>query len=176
MADNFRRHVLVNAGIIVGSFALFAGAFYFMSQSLSAKADQILDDRATIARRSVEIDSLVKLKADAVTVGGLQAKMDALLPSQDELIGFPKFINDTARSHSLSLTFDFQGTASEPGASSPGQVAFVAVTEGSVRNIAAFLNYLERDTTRFAVNIQSLDFSGGGASSRVNLEGTVFFK
>jgi hypothetical protein len=176
MPERFRKYVLVNTGIILGSFVLFGLIFYFMSQSLAAKADQILSDRAVIATRGADLENLSQLKANASAAETFQKKIDALLPAQDGLIGFSQFLNNMARTHSLGLVFNFTNPPVPPAAAAPGYVTFTAVVEGSAPNIRSFLEELEFKTSRFVVNLQAVDFSSPIDGARANLQGQVFFR
>lgn len=176
MPRNFRHYVLVNTGIILGSFIVFGVLFFFLSRGLAGQAAGILGARATIASRALEAETLAELQAGAEAAGDVQEKIDVLLPSQDGLIAFPQFLDNMARTHSLDLTFSFAGSPEPPSAASPGYVIFNATVVGSPENILAFLIELETRTTRFVANVQEASFSTSVDSSRATVEGRLFFR
>ena len=176
MDEHFRRHVLVNVGIILGSFVVFGAVFYFMTQALSAKTGQIIADRTAIGRRSADLEALASLKADAPRAAELQEKIDALLPNQDGVIGFPQFMNATARTHSLGLAFSFSGPPQPPAANSAGRVPFNASVDGSAENIRNFVNDLETRTTRFLITVSEINLTPQGGGFRADLRGQVYFR
>ena len=177
MQGHFQRYLWTNIGIVVGSIAVFSVVFYFLSQALSDTAGRILADRAIIAQRTANLESLNDLKTNAATAAVIQKKIDPLLPTQDGLISFPQFMNNLGRTHSLNLIFNFDGAAVSPQPPTPGYVAFDATVEGSPDNIRSFLADLEEHTTRFLVNVQEFDFTpSSGGVYRGDLKGQVFFR
>lgn len=163
--------------IILSSFVVFGLAFYFFSQSLEFKVSEVLANRSAISQRSTDLASLNKLKAESAAAAEIQKDMDALLPPQDSLIGFPQFINTAARNHSLSISFDFDGTPVTGVPPEPGHVNFTAVVEGDAANIRSFVDELESKTTKFMINLSRLLLSPrANGVFRADLTGQVFFK
>jgi hypothetical protein len=177
MHEHFQRYLWTNIAIILSSFVVFGLVFYFFSQSLESKVAEVLASRSAISQRSADLTSLNKLKAESAAAAEIQKDMDALLPSQDSLIGFPQFMNTSARNHSLSISFDFDGAPVAGVPPEPGHVNFSAVVEGDAANIRSFVDELENKTTKFAVNLDRLLLSPRAAGVfRADLSGQVFFK
>src|ERR1044072_7744301 len=151
MPQHFRRYLLINSGIILASFLVCGLLYYFAAQLLSGKKEQIVTDRTAITRRSLEQENLSQLKAGAAEAETLQNDLNALLPTQDGLIGFPQFMNTMARNHSLGLTFNFAAAPAAPGAGVAGTVSFFATLQGSADNIARFIDDVENKSTRYTV-------------------------
>lgn len=176
MQGHFQRYLWTNIGIILGSFLLFGVIFYLFSQFLDSKVAMVLANRTAIAQRSTDLESLNKLKTDTAAASELQKKIDALLPSQDSLISFPQFVNSTARNHSLSSTFNFDGSPTPPSPPVPGYVDFSISVEGDAANIRAFVDDLENQTTKFIVNFQRLVLTPRTGIYHADLRGRVFFQ
>ena len=136
MPRAFQRYLWTNVAIIAGSFVAFGILFYSLSLALQGQVQKIIASRTTITQRSLDLENLNKLKADAAPAAELQKKLDALLPSQDGLIGFPQFLNGMARSHALVLTFNFDGTPVLPSPPVPGYVEWSASVQGGTRRIS----------------------------------------
>lgn len=176
MHENFRRYFWTNISVILGSLLVFGAIFYFLSQSLGGKVAEILADRTAIAQRSTDLESLSKLKTDTAAAAEIQKKIDSLLPSQDNLIGFPQFVNNLARVHSLSSTFNFEGAPNPGTLKAPGYVSFSLIIEGEPRNIRSFIDELENRTTRFAVNLLSFSMTPRAEIYHAEMDGQVFFQ
>lgn len=176
MHEHFRPYLWMNTGIILGSFLIFGIIFYFFSQALDGKVARVLANRTAIAQRSTDLESLSKLKTDTAAATELQKKLDALLPLQDNLIGFPQFLNTLARNHSLSLTFNFDGAPNPGVPPAPGYVGFSITIEGDGANIRAFVDELENKTTKFMVNLQGLALTPRSGIYHADLKGQVFFQ
>lgn len=177
MHEHFRRCLWMNIGIILGSFLVFGIVFYFFSQALNSKVAQVLVNRAAIAQRSINLETLSGLKTDIAAAMEFQKKIDSLLPPQDNLISFPQFLNAMARSHSLSSTFNFDGVPNPALPPAPGYVDFSVAIEGDAANIRSFVDELESKTTKFMVNLQGFVLTPRSSGVyHVELKGRVFFQ
>jgi len=176
MADRFKTSLWINGGIVLGSFALFGGIFYFLSLALDQQVHRIAADRTAVAQRFIDLENLNELKARSADAAEIQKKIDILLPVQDDLLGFRQAFTALARNRSLALTFDLDAVPVPPVGTEPGHVDFMASVEGDAANIRGFLEEAETKTTKFMVNIQRFILTPSGAGYRADLKGQVFFQ
>lgn len=176
MHEHFRRYLWMNAGIILASFLVFGLIFFLFSRTLDKKVAQVLASRAVIAQRSMDLETLSKLKTDTATAAEFQKRIDALLPPQDSLIGFPQYLNTMARSHALSSVFNFDGVPNPAVPPAPGYVDFSVTVEGDAANIRSFVDELENKTNKFMVNVQGFVLVPRADVYHAELNGRVFFQ
>lgn len=176
MHEHFRRYLLTNTGIILAIFLIFGAVFYIFSKSLDSKVVKVLANRTAIVQRSTDLETLSKLKTDTAAAAELEKKIDALLPVQDNLIGFPQFLNTLARSHSLSSVFNFDGVPNPAVLPMPGYVDFSVTIEGDAASIRSFMDELENRTTKFMVNLHGFALTPRSGIYHAELNGRVFFQ
>lgn len=179
MNNNFRLNLLVSIGGIIVSFILFGVALYWLAKNISADAQKVIENRAIINKQTHSIAALAKLKAVAAQADTYSARMQELLPSQDELLDFPKWLEDRSKTYQLSLRFSFEGTTimPNPAEAAPGAVIFSMDVSGPYDNLKRFFKELEMTSPRFLANIDKLDVtSPDNTKYRAVLEGRVFFK
>lgn len=174
MKNEFRRRLLWNIGIIGGSIMVGFAILYFLGMRIEKKSVAIIQSRALITQRSFALDNLASLKKTEPLAEEYQQRINALLPTQDNLLGFPRFLEATARTYDILLSFSFQGDPVPSLGGKPGYVSFVLRTTGPRENIVNFVQYLESKSTQFLVNIESIDFSAASDQYHVDIFGKVF--
>jgi hypothetical protein len=165
-----------NTGLISATFIGFGLLFLFLSGRLEAVSKKIVADRSEAAQRTYAIENLSLLKTQQPVAAAYKQKIDGLLPTEDGLFAFITYIQGIAKIHQTSLTFSYSGAAVPPSPGNPGYIVFTASVSGSASDIRDFLNDIETKTTRFLVNIDSVDMAGDGGQYRAALKGKVFFK
>jgi hypothetical protein len=176
MDNSFQKRMWKNIGLIAAAFVGFWLLFLFLAGRLEAVSAKIVADRSEAAQRTYAIENLSLLKTQQPVASAYKEKIDGLLPTEDGLFAFITYIQGIAKLHQASLTFSYNGTAVQPSAGNPGYIAFDATVSGSAENIRDFLEDIESKTTRFLVNVDSVDITGDGAQYRATLKGKVFFK
>jgi hypothetical protein len=171
--DDFRKRLLLNSGIIAGSFLAFWIAAHFLMGHIVALSEIIVAQRELAAERSYALDNLSTLKKQAPVAEKIQKSLDGLLPHEDGLLSFPEYMESVARVHALDFSFAFNG---QPVAGQPGYVVFNAGATGSAKNIEDFLADLEFKSTRFLVTIDTMNMSAQGAAYHIDIAGKVYFQ
>lgn len=176
MKNKFRRSVLVSSSIVLASFAVFSVGLYFASNNLSKEAEQVVINKDLLGRRTRILESLAELKRAAAEAELYQAQMDLLLPTQDQLIDFPRWLEGLARVHGAKVAFAFKGGGAEPTERSAGFTPFTLRVEGTYGNIVEFLKEFEIQSQRFLLTLEGVELVRSGNIHQFSTEGRVFFK
>lgn len=176
--DDFRKRVLVNAGIIAASFAAFFVIFYILIRLTGNQSAAIEKDRSALAEKSYALDNLSSLKTRGPEADKYMQQIAALLPSgQDGLLSLSQFLDTTSRTHNVSLSFSYSGLAVAPQNGQPGYIPLSITVSGSAQNVRDFINDIESLATKFLINFDSVDMSAGGSGTYgAAISGRVFFE
>ncbi len=175
MEGNFRKRLLINIAMIVGSFAILGTALAILAGAITATTVKITSDRLLIAQRTAVVSSLADLKHDAPAAEAYAKKINTILPSGDELLNFREYITGVAKSNQLVPSFAFQGAPSSGTKGNPGNAAFSIDVAGSFDNIKTFVNTLETKGAYF-ITFDTFDVNSSDASNyHALIQGKVFF-
>lgn len=167
--------MLISAGVIGTALVLTGFGMYALAGRLGDESDRIAKDRKLVSERSAVIEVLNDLKNIAPETDPYQRALDALLPDEEQLLGFPKYLDGLARVFRLSLTFGFR-VSQNSGSSAGGSVPFDASIVGSIDDIEGFLRNIETGSTRFLMAVDGFSLGGEGSSYKVSFSGRVFVK
>jgi hypothetical protein len=175
--DEFRLTVTVSAGIIIASFFSSAILVSWFSGDIGALARGIEKRRSFLRERTVLLETFAQFKGAGPVIERYEERLRALLPSQEELLDFPRYLESVARVHQVALNFGFQGDPVLAGGSEPGGVSFSLQVSGTPQRVARFLREVERESPRFVVRFSSFEVAQGGpAEEWVLVQGTLFFR
>lgn len=172
--SRLKKQLWISVGIIVGVVIVASAALYFLSGDVTAQADKIVSDRAHVALANSAVSVLASLKSDAALAAPYKVQMDEILPTHNELVGFPQALNALGQADNVSVSFAFQGGGTATTPSTPGSDSFSLNVTGTPSNLAAFLKDLESQKSGFIVAIDSFDFSNNGTTYRLTSQGRVF--
>ncbi|RJQ29869.1 hypothetical protein C4571_00405 [Candidatus Parcubacteria bacterium] len=176
MQKYLRREFFLSASIIVLSFVVFGVGVWWYGTSLEKVTKEILVDRLLLKKRTEAIGVLAQFKSEAPVAGAYQKAMDAILPAEDQLLDFPRWIESIARARNLEAGFSFQGGAVPAQEDSAGYIGFTMSVNGSLSDIFGFVKDLELQTPRFLSSIDGFDLHGADAQYQFSSRGRVFFK
>lgn len=174
--NDFKRAVRINAGIALGSMLIVGISSYFLVRYMQSTSEAITENRITISLAGSALDRFFALKRDAEVARRIQNDITALLPPQEQLLSFPQFLDGIARSHTVGISFSFQGALTPSQAGSSGVVGFTLSVSGPLERIAQFLKTIEEKSTKFIVGFDSVDVTASGGEYRATMQGKVFFK
>ncbi len=176
MNSNFRHNFWWRIGLpLLGVFALL-GIAGWLASDITAQTDRIVQDRLLIRERSASLNKLAELKRLAPQALVYEQKLSAFLPTQEQLLDFPRMLDSLARVHQLALNFTFQGGQGAPQGSVPGYVGFSLDVQGTFNDIVGFLKNVEFEPPRFLATLDSFDVVKNGGSYRLLAQGRVFFR
>ncbi len=95
--------------MIFAGFVASAAAFYVLGIQLGSISAKIAREKGFMAQRTDAVGLLAELKKVAPEAEPYKQAMDSLLPTQDQLLDFPRYLDALAKNYSLSVSFNFQG-------------------------------------------------------------------
>ena len=176
MTKSFRRSLIISLIAIFIGFIASAVIFYVLGIRLSSLSAKVAREKGLMAQRRDSVDILAELKKVAPEAEPYKQAMDSLLPTQDQLLGFPRYLDTLSKNYGVSLSFNFQGTPSVAQKDSPGSLGFVLSLTGQLSNNSEFLKALEAKSARFLLVVQNFSLSRSGGGYNMGVQGLVFFK
>jgi len=176
MPKSFRRSLTISLIAIFVSFIASAAIFYVLGIRLNSLSSKIAREKGLIAQRKDLVDILTELKKVAPQAEPYNRAMDSLLPTQDQLLDFPRYLDALAKNYGVSLSFNFQGEPSAAQKDSPGSLGFALSLTGELSNNLEFLKALEAKSARFLLAVQNFSLSRVSGGYNTDLQGLVFFK
>ncbi len=148
----------------------------WFAADVNVQRGKVVQDRALIRARAASIAILAELKRNATHALRYEEKMNAFLPTQEQLLDFPRTLDNLARVRQLALNFGFQGGQTPPQGSTPGAVSFALDVSGAFENILGFLKDVEVEPPRFLTTFDTFDIVRSGDGYRLLTQGRVFFR
>ena len=176
MPKSFRRSLIISLTAIFVGFIASAAAFYVLGIRLNSLSAKIEREQGLITQRTDVVDVLAELKKVAPEAEPYSRAMDSLLPTQDQLLDFPGYLETLAKNYGVSLSFNFQGEPSVAQKDSPGSLGFVLSLTGELSNNMEFLKALEAKSARFLLAVQNFSLSRVSGGYNMGVQGLVFFK
>ncbi len=176
MPKGFRRSLIVSLIVIIAAFVVSAVAFYILGIRLNSISSEIGTKNGLIAQQIGVVDILTNLKKVAPEAEPYKQVMDSLLPTEDQLLDFPRYLDALAKNYGVSLSFNFQGEPRKAQKDSPGSLGFALNLTGQLSNNLEFLKALEAKSARFLLVVQNFGLSRVGGGYNMRLQGLVFFK
>lgn len=167
------KQVLIRNGIIGGTLILITVILLlFLKGDISDRTMKIQNQRKDLASRLSIVESLAALRKDSVKAENLLTTLQNSLPTKDQLFGFSRALENSAKSNQLGFGFSFEteiaGTDSTPGINN-----FIFTVSGSYANFIRFLKSIE--TSNYFVDFNSFDLSQKGNNNyEIISRGNVF--
>jgi len=171
VANNFRKRFLTNLGVSGAIILALIIATYLIGSDLNRRAANIAESTNELKFRNNAAQSLVILREEARQALRYRNVLGNLLPTQDELIAFPREIRSLASTNKVTLSFAF-GEQTRATAERAGFIGFDMTTTGQFADFLAFLRGLEGSA--YFINFSALDVSRVNNASNSKLIGKVF--
>lgn len=160
-------------GVVIPSVVIVvvAGITLLLGSDIGRRADAIRSSEQELSSRAQAVEALAYLRADKDRAQKYSNVLENILPTKDQLIGFPREFDAVAKKYSVRLATAFG--AEEKGTDvKPGSIEFVFTAEGSLQNLLAFMKAAE--SGRYILEWTSFEFlrSSGGYSA--TMAGRVF--
>src|SRR5579872_2104657 len=97
------RQIWINGMIIVATIIVGSIVLSLVLGDIDVRAQEIIKAREAIATQNNSLNLIAHLQRDATTAVAYQKAINQLLPSQDNLIGFPQNMLTIARSYNLGI-------------------------------------------------------------------------
>lgn len=168
--------LIISSAIIIAAIIGFALIFNWQISDLNNQAAQIVSQRADLQNKIALLSALGDLKVQSAQANQDQQKMDALLPSSDQLIDFPNWLDGLSRINNVNMNFSFQSNQTPPTNSAPGYIGFDLSLSGNLSDIVNFMKAAELSLPKYMINFTKINLTQVGSSIQVSLEGQLFFK
>ncbi|MBI4193328.1 MAG: hypothetical protein HY536_01745 [Candidatus Colwellbacteria bacterium] len=150
-----KRFYLVEVGIpAVVLVALLALAF-LLRFDIARRASAIEELRSALAARAQAVETLAALRESAERARIYASVLGNILPTRDQLIGFPKEFELIAKKFDVRLSAAFGGETAAT-VSEPGSIEFSFSVRGSYADIVAFLAAAEQ--SRYIIAWSGFEF------------------
>ncbi|MBI2623732.1 MAG: hypothetical protein HYW65_04170 [Candidatus Liptonbacteria bacterium] len=176
MGSDFRRKFLIQLGVAAAVSAALVAAAGWFAADVSVQAGRVAQDRTLIRERSASIAVLAELKRNSARALQYEQKMNAFLPTQEQLLDFRRTLENLARVRRLTLNFSFQGGQTLPRGGAPGTVGFALDVAGASIDVLGFLKDVEVTPPRFLAAFDTFSIEQNAKTYRLFAGGRVFFR
>lgn len=175
MQGHSRRTVFISVAVIVVSFTAAGLSFFIVNKDLSVQVDAIVKTRELIRDRAVKVVELTNLEKDVSLANTYRQSLDALLPNEDQIYDFTRYLDLLARTHRVGIEFRFDSSVSAT-TESPGYATFTVGANGSAVDLVAFLKSLETQSSQYLLTVEGASISRPGGTYRLSFSGKVHTK
>jgi len=177
MGGNFKHQLWISLGVFLTWVFLFGGGLLILKDKVSAKVDEIMNQRGLIQQASTLTETLANLKKEKQAAGTYSQSLDQLVASRDDLVvGFSQWLESEARLYNVGTNFSFAGSEVPPTENSFGHAGFSLKLSGSLADEASFLKHLERESRRFLINFENFNINQDQNNYTASVAGVVYFK
>jgi hypothetical protein len=174
MKNSFKKQLWISVGVIVGALVVASLGLYILSNDIAGQTQKIVNDKTEAAQQAAVLGILAQLKSDAPVAATYTAAMNKLVPTHDDLIEVPGWLNTLAANHNVSISFSFQGGNAPASESSFGTDGFTLSVEGAPSDIAAFLADMETNSPKFLLSVTSFNLMSNGSGYSLSVQGVFY--
>lgn len=167
----YSKRLIIELSIILSLVFLVGGLIIWLGGDLAGRATLLQEKKQQLALRSLSLQSLASLKTDAARARTFSSLLENILPLKDQLIHFPKDIEELARRAGVEFGSTF-GEEKAAGETEAGHIAFIFSVGGSYDKIMNFMREVERG--RYVVQWMAVDLSERSGVYRGTISGRVF--
>lgn len=177
MADEYKKALLTDLSIIFGSILIAVFLSFLFLDRLDSHISEAVSLKKAARERFSMVESILRLKAESEEALVYEPKINSLLPSQDDLLDFPRFLMDEGKKMGLNINVSFSNSPVMPQPSQAGYIAFSIDVDGPYSILANFLDEIETGRKKFFIVLDKFDFSYSREDRyRLIGKGRVFFK
>lgn len=172
MPDSFKRRFIKHLIVAFSIIATIALVIIVLNIDINKRVSRIEGRKRDGLMQTQGILILSELKEESLRAKGDYALAQAALPTRDQLISFPRELEQAAKKGGVGLGFSF-GNETASTDSQPGSIRFTMTLSGAMDNLLVFLKSLETNT--YFINLSSVDVTKkeGGSFSLVTT-GEIF--
>lgn len=168
--------LVVSSAIIIAVIVGFTLIFNWQISNLDSQTAQVASQKADLQKKIALLSSLGDLKSQSAVAAQDQQEMDLMLPTSDQLLDFPNWLDGLSRINNVSMNFAFQGNQTPPAQSAPGSISFNLSLGGKFTDIINFMNAMEISLPRYMINFQKINLNQVGSNVQVSVDGQLFFR
>ncbi len=162
---------MIELGIVAIAVIVLTSLIFWLKSDIGARALRVRGQQEELASRAISLNSLSILKADAVKARAFSSLLENTLPLKDQLIHFPRDIEEIARRNGLEFGSSFGEERASTDAT-PGYIGFIFTIGGAYDKIVNFMREVERG--RYIVQWGNVDFAERDGAYRGTISGKVF--
>lgn len=167
----FKKWFLKQVGISLIASLLLATLLLLLGRDISLKTANIKKQRQDLFLRSQALNSLASLRSESERSKNISKAIQELLPVSDQIINFPKSLENFARSNQLNFGFAFNSEVPAEE-NKPTINAFTLNLSGQYNNFLNFLKAVER--SKYFTVFDYLDLNKKDAGFEIIIKGRVF--
>lgn len=156
MPDSFKRRIIKQLIIAISAIALIAVIIIVLNVDINKRVKVIEDRRRNAIMQAQAIRVLSELKKDAPRARLDYALLQGALPDRDQLISFPRELEQLAKASGVDLGFSF-GSEAPSTDTQPGNIRFTMSLSGTLESLLSFLKVFENH--RYFINLSSVDLT-----------------
>lgn len=176
MLNHFRRQVIISLIIILGSVGLAIAVISWLKKDIQTQVNKISSSKNLINKRVAILSNLAELKKMIPKADAYKKAMNAIMLTREDLLNFPRRLEDLARIYNLGISFNFKGEEVKPQGNKPGYANFSIDVTGAIDKLINFIKDVEYKSLGFMATFEAVDFLKSGDNYKVNLQGKVFFR
>jgi Tfp pilus assembly protein PilO len=154
--DKFKKTLLISLGIALGIIVILTISLFSLNSDINKRLAVIQQYKDDLALRSQTVLLLSELRKEAQRADELSQTISTALPTRDQLITFPREIEQLAIKNKVEFGFGF-GSETAGSSSEPGFVKFTMTLGGGLPDIVSFLKQLE--SSSYFISLGSVDIS-----------------
>lgn len=158
---------IIGVVAIVGVGALF---FLLLRGNIVGQTDMIVGLKRQRYMMQGASQNFSQLVMDAKIARQYQAAIDALVPTENDVLSLQKNLQDVAKTHGVVLNMTF-GQEAPPNAAGLKIMSFTATAEGALTNVISFLESVESDYQYLRIDALEIN----AVNRRATLSGIVTF-
>ncbi|HEY4496918.1 MAG TPA: type 4a pilus biogenesis protein PilO [Candidatus Paceibacterota bacterium] len=168
---NFRNRFILQVFATFIILIVLISIMVYLGIQIKESASTIYSTRQDLRDKTHNISELSQLRLAAKEAEPFLEKLEAAIPSKDELFSFADDLKEIARMNDLGLNFKFVGEAIISGGL--GSQKFEANAQGDYRDITFFIRELER--SGYITNVLDVNILKQGSLFNALLIGEVYF-
>lgn len=167
-----KRFYFYNIGIPAVIFAALFALTILLRFDIARRTAGIQELRSMLASRTQAVETLAVLRESAERARIYASVLGNILPTRDQLIGFPKEFELIAKKFDVRLSAAF-GSETPATVTDPGMIEFTFSVRGAYQNIVAFISAAE--TSRYILSWNAFEFlKEKGDMYTATISGRVF--
>lgn len=163
------RTIALGAGVL----GILAVVTFLVQHDIETRLRSLQSTYARQAEKTKVIETIAKLKREAVPARAYANALRVLIPNEDGAIGIQKSFRDLARAQKVTSSFSFLATQ-EPAETALGSIGFQLTVSGTLSRVDAFLDAIR--TLPLLVSVESVELAlGANEAVSASMQGKVFF-
>lgn len=169
--SEFQKRLTVSVGVYSGIIAVLGIILFFVGSDITRRTDEIKQIRSELLFRVQLTESLALLREGSEEAKNYAAALNGILPTQDQLITFPREIGAVARQSNIDFNFSL-GQEKSVAEEKLKRTGFTMTGQGLFENLTGFLKSLE--LAGYPLSFDSIDLTRQDSNFKALITGNLF--